>query len=37
MQVVGTMFFKDFDLLIDKSRKRSTYQMIGGNCYKRMS
>ena len=30
MQVVGTMFFKDFNLLIDKPRKRSTYQMIGG-------
>jgi len=30
MQVVGTMFFKDKKLLIDKPRKRSTYQMIGG-------
>ena len=30
MQVVGTMFFKDYKLLIDKPRKRNTYQMIGG-------
>lgn len=30
MNVVGTMFFKDKKLLIDKPRKRSTYQMIGG-------
>lgn len=30
MQVVGTMFFKDNKLLIDKPRKRATYQMIGG-------
>lgn len=30
MKVVGTMFFKDNKLLIDKPRKRSTYQMIGG-------
>lgn len=30
MDVVGTMFFKDNSLLIDKPRKRSTYQMIGG-------
>ena len=30
MQVVGTMFFKDKKLLIDKPRKRPTYQMIGG-------
>lgn len=30
MQVVGTMFFKDEKLLIDKPRKRETYQMIGG-------
>jgi len=28
--VVGTMFFKDGKLLIDKPRKRPTYQMIGG-------
>ncbi len=30
MEVVGTMFFKDKRLLIDKPRKRPTYQMIGG-------
>ena len=30
MNVVGTMFFKDQKLLIDKPRKRPTYQMIGG-------
>lgn len=30
MNVVGTMFFKDQKLLIDKPRKRETYQMIGG-------
>ena len=30
MNVVGTMFFKDNKLLIDKPRKRNTYQMIGG-------
>ena len=30
MNVVGTMFFKDEKLLIDKPRKRPTYQMIGG-------
>ena len=30
MEVVGTMFFKDEKLLIDKPRKRQTYQMIGG-------
>ena len=30
MDVVGTMFFKDNKLLIDKPRKRPTYQMIGG-------
>lgn len=30
MNVVGTMFFKDKKLLIDKPRKRPTYQMIGG-------
>ena len=30
MDVVGTMFFKDKQLLIDKPRKRPTYQMIGG-------
>ena len=30
MNVVGTMFFKEQKLLIDKPRKRPTYQMIGG-------
>lgn len=30
MQVVGTMFFKDQKLLIDKPNKRPTYQMVGG-------
>lgn len=30
LKVVGTMFFNDNKLLIDKPRKRTTYQMIGG-------
>lgn len=30
MDVVGTMFFKNRMILIDKPRKRNTYQMIGG-------
>jgi 8-oxo-dGTP pyrophosphatase MutT (NUDIX family) len=30
MNVVGTMFFQNQKLLIDKPRKRHTYQMIGG-------
>ncbi len=30
MKVVGTIFIKDNKILIDKPRKRSTYQMIGG-------
>ena len=30
-QVVGTLFFQDGKLLIDKPRKRLTYQMIGGS------
>lgn len=30
MKVVGTMFFQDEKLLIDKPKKRPTYQMIGG-------
>ena len=30
MNVVGTMFFDEERLLIDKPRKRNTYQMIGG-------
>ena len=29
--VVGTMFFKNGKLLIDKPRKRPTFQMIGGS------
>ena len=31
IDVVGTMFFKDGKLLIDKPRKRATFQMIGGS------
>ena len=31
LHVVGTMFFKDNKLLIDKPRKRPTYQMVGGS------
>lgn len=31
IDVVGTMFFKDGKLLIDKPRKRPTFQMIGGS------
>lgn len=34
MDVVGTMFFNNGKLLIDKPRKRSTYQMIGGKVEK---
>lgn len=30
MKVVGTIFLKDNKILIDKPRKRYTYQMIGG-------
>lgn len=30
MNVVGTMFFDKKRLLIDKPRKRPTYQMVGG-------
>lgn len=30
IKVVGTMFFDNEKLLIDKPRKRPTYQMIGG-------
>lgn len=30
MNVVGTMFFRNRMLLIDKPKKRNTYQMIGG-------
>lgn len=31
IDVVGTMFFKNGKLLIDKPRKRPTFQMIGGS------
>ena len=34
LKVVGTMFFKDKKLLIDKPRKRATYQMVGGKVEK---
>ena len=34
IDVVGTMFFKDGKLLIDKPRKRPTFQMIGGSVEK---
>ena len=34
LEVVGTMFFKEGKLLIDKPRKRPTYQMIGGSVEK---
>ena len=34
MNVVGTMFFDNYKLLIDKPRKRKTYQMIGGRVEK---
>lgn len=30
LQVVGTMFFNNGKVLIDKPRKRSTFQMVGG-------
>jgi len=30
IEVVGTMFFRDGKLLIDKPRKKPTFQMIGG-------
>ena len=30
LNVVGTMFFKDGKLLINKLRKRPTFQMVGG-------
>lgn len=30
MEVVGTMFFQDGKLLIDKPRSKKTFQMIGG-------
>ena len=34
MEVVGTMFFKDGKLLIDKPRSKKTFQMIGGKVEK---
>ena len=30
MEVVGTMFFEDNKLLLDKPRKRPTYQLVAG-------
>ena len=34
MEVVGTMFFKDGKILIDKPRSKPTFQMIGGKVEK---
>jgi len=34
MEVVGTMFFRNGKLLIDKPRSKSTFQMIGGKVEK---
>lgn len=34
LEVVGTMFFKDSKLLIDKPRSKPTFQMIGGKVEK---
>lgn len=34
IRVVGTIFIKDGKLLIDKPRKRPTFQMIGGSVEK---
>jgi len=34
LNVVGTMFFQNGKLLIDKPRKRPTFQMIGGSVEK---
>lgn len=34
IEVVGTMFFENGRLLIDKPRKRPTFQMIGGSVEK---
>ncbi|MBQ2873351.1 MAG: NUDIX hydrolase [Bacilli bacterium] len=34
IRVVGTMFFENEKLLIDKPKKRPTYQMIGGGVEK---
>ena len=30
MEVVGTMFFKNGKILIDKPRSKKTFQMVGG-------
>ena len=30
INVVGTMFFREGKILIDKPRKRPTFQMVGG-------
>lgn len=30
MNVVGTMFFNNYKILLDKPRRRPTYQLIGG-------
>ena len=34
MKVVGTLFFSDNKILLDKPRKRPTYQLIGGRVEK---
>lgn len=34
MEVVGTMFFREGKLLIDKPRSKKTFQMIGGKVEK---
>lgn len=34
MNVVGTIFIKDKKILLDKPRKRDTYQMVGGKVEK---
>ena len=34
LEVVGTMFFKEGKLLIDKPRSKATFQMIGGKVEK---
>lgn len=35
-KVIGIMFFQDGKLLIDKPRKKPTYQMIGSSVEKKM-
>ncbi len=37
LEVVGTMFFHDGKLLVDKPRNKPTYQMIGGKVEDRES